>query len=64
MIRNGDTFFTPFDIEDFIEKYNTIERGIILKNDISFDLNKKNLNIIIFIIKNFGFRIIRNIRFI
>ena len=61
--NNGISILIDFSINDFIEDFRRIKAEILLKNNIIQDINEKDLKLFLFIIKNFGSRIIYNIKY-
>ena len=61
--NNGMSILIDFSINDFIEDFRRIKAEILLKNNIIQDINERDLKLFIFIIKNFGSRIIYNIKY-
>ena len=64
MQKNGVITFKVSDLKSFIEKFKGIKTSILLKNDLINEITDEDLNIFLFEVKNFGLRIIYNIKYI
>ena len=64
MSKKNGISFNYLDIKDFLQNFKRIKTDILLKNSINVDLEEKDLQKFVFIIKNFGYNFIYNIKYL
>ena len=64
MNKNDERIYNYFNINDFTNKLKRIKDEILLKNNLIIDIDEADIKIFIFLIKNFGKKIIYNLNYI
>ena len=64
MTKYDDGIFRDFNINNFPDKFKTIKNEIFLQNNLNIDTDEKAIKFFLIIIKNFGKRMIYNLKYI
>ena len=64
MTKYDGGIFSDFNINNFPDKFKTIKNEIFLQNNLNIDTDEKAIKFFLIIIKNFGKRMIYNLKYI
>ena len=64
MPKNNVGIFRDFNINNFTNKFESIKKGILLENNLTINIDEKDIKIFIFMIKSLGIEIIYNINYV